>query len=45
MKTVLVYRLQDGVYVGSKPFSEGETIESSLFPEMEIAVDEVFYRV
>lgn len=45
MKTVLVYRLQDGVYVGSKPFSEGETIESPLFPEMKIAVDEVFYRV
>ncbi len=45
MKTVLVYRLQDGVYVGSKPFSEGETIESPLFPDMKIAVDEVFYRV
>jgi Uma2 family endonuclease len=45
MKTVLVYRLQDGVYVGSKPFSEGEIIESPLFPEMKIAVDEVFYRV
>ena len=45
MKTVLVYRLQDGVYVGSKPFAEGEIIESSLFPEMKIAVDEVFYRV
>jgi Uma2 family endonuclease len=45
MKTVLVYRLQEGVYVGSKPFSEGEIIESPLFPEMKIAVDEVFYRV
>ena len=45
MKTVLVYRLQDGVYVGSKPFAEGEIIESPLFPEMKIAVDEVFYRV
>ena len=45
MKTVLVYRLQDGVYMGSKPFAEGEIIESPLFPEMKIAVDEVFYRV
>ncbi|CAM3810896.1 Uma2 family endonuclease [Flavobacterium branchiophilum] len=45
MKTVLVYRLQNGIYVGSKPFAEGEIIESPLFPEMTIAVDEVFYRV
>ncbi|TQM40477.1 Uma2 family endonuclease [Flavobacterium branchiophilum] len=45
MKTVLVYRLQNGIYVGSKPYAEGEIIESPLFPEMTIAVDEVFYRV
>lgn len=45
LKTVLVYRLQNGIYVGSKPFSEGEIIESPLFPEMKIEVDEVFYRV
>jgi len=42
---VLVYTLRDGEYIGSKPFSEGEIIKSILFPEMKIAVEDVFKRV
>lgn len=42
---VLVYTLKNGEYIGSKPFSEGEIIKSTLFPEMKIAVEDVFKRV
>ncbi len=44
-KVVLVYTLRDGIYIGLKPFTEGEIFESPLFPEMKIAMDDVFYRV
>lgn len=44
-KLVLVYTLQNEKYIGLKPFSEGEIIESPLFSEMKIAVADVFYKV
>ena len=44
-KIVLVYVLQDGVYIGLKPQTEGGIIESRLFPELKVSVDDVFYRV
>ena len=44
-KLVLVYMLQNEKYIGLKPFSEGEFIESPLFSYMKIAVDDVFYKV
>lgn len=44
-KLVLVYTLQNEKYIGLKPFSEGEVIESPLFSEMKIAVADVFYKV
>ncbi len=44
-RIVLVYSLINEEYIGSKPFSEGEIIKSPLFPEMKIAVEEVFLRV
>ena len=44
-KLVLVYTLQNEKYIGLKPFSEGEIIESPLFVDMKIAVDYVFYKV
>jgi Uma2 family endonuclease len=44
-RIVLVYSLINEEYIGLKPFSEGEIIKSPLFPEMNIAVDEVFDRV
>ena len=44
-KIVFVYVLKDGIYIGLKPIVEGEKIKSQLFPEIEIAVKDVFYRV
>jgi len=44
-KFVLVYTLRDGIYIGLKPFTEGEIIISPLFPDMKVAVDNVFYKV
>ena len=44
-KIVLVYVLQDGIYIGLKPQTEGGIIESRLFPDLKVAVDDVFYRV
>ena len=44
-RIVLVYTLKNEEYIGSKPYGEGETIKSPLFPEMKITVDEVFVKV
>ena len=44
-KFVLVYTLREGQYIGLKPFTEGEVITSPLFPDLKVAVDDVFYRV
>ena len=44
-KVVLVYSLRDGIYVGLKPLTEGEIIKSPMFPDMHVAVDDVFYKV
>lgn len=44
-RLVLVYTLQNNKYIGSKPYSEGETIISPLFPEMKIEVESVFHNV
>ncbi len=45
VRTVLVYTLREAVYIGLKPFSEDELINSPLFPDMQITVDDVFYKV
>ncbi len=44
-KIVLVYTLQNEKYIGLKPFSIGEVIESPLFPDMKIAVLDVFNKI
>jgi Uma2 family endonuclease len=44
-KMVLVYTLKNGEYIGLKPFAEGEKIKSILFPDIDIAVDDIFYKV
>ncbi len=44
-KVVFVYTLMDGKYIGLPPCSEGETVRSPLFPEMQIAVSEIFRNV
>jgi Uma2 family endonuclease len=44
-KLIFIYTLQEGVYIGLKPFSEGQIVTSPLFPELQISVDDVFYKV
>jgi Uma2 family endonuclease len=44
-RMILVYTLRNGEYVGLKPLVEGENIKSPLFPELNIAVEDIFYRV
>ena len=44
-RIVLVYTLKNEEYIGLKPFGEGEIIKSVLFPEIKIAVDDVFIKV
>ncbi len=41
---VLVYSLQNETYIGLKPFTEGEIIKSPLFPQMKMAVTDVFFK-
>jgi len=44
-RMILIYTLKDGEYVGLKPLVEGENIKSPLFPELNIAVEDIFYRI
>jgi Uma2 family endonuclease len=44
-KIILVYTLVNGEFIGLKPQVEGENIKSLLFPELNIAVEDVFYKV
>jgi Uma2 family endonuclease len=44
-KILFVYTLIDGKYIGLQPQTEGDTINSPLFPDLEITLDDVFYRV
>lgn len=44
-KIILVYTLVNNEFIGLKPQVEGENIKSPLFPELEIAIEDVFYKV
>jgi Uma2 family endonuclease len=44
-KIILVYTLINNEFIGLKPQVEGENIKSPLFPELEIALEDVFYKV
>jgi len=44
-KTVLIYILEKGEYIGLKPFVEDMVVQSPLFPALRICVADVFYRV
>ena len=44
-KIIFIYTLVNEKFIGLKPFSIGEKIESPLFPQMNIALDDVFYNV
>jgi Uma2 family endonuclease len=44
-RMVLIYTLKNDEFIGSKPFVEGEMLKSSLFPDLKINVEDIFYRV
>jgi Uma2 family endonuclease len=44
-KIILVYTLVNNEFIGLKPQVEGENIKSPLFPELTIAIEDVFYKV
>ncbi|MDI9311672.1 MAG: Uma2 family endonuclease [Limnohabitans sp.] len=44
-KMVLIYILRDGIYIGLKPFSEGQIISSPLFPDLKLEVEKVFENI
>ncbi len=44
-KLLLIYTLRNGEYIGLKPQSEDENINSPLFPDLKIALEDVFYKV
>lgn len=42
-KVIFAYTLnQEGIYIGRKPYTEGQTITPSMFPNFALALDEVF---
>jgi Uma2 family endonuclease len=44
-KIILVYTLVNNEFIGLKPQVEGEKIKSPFFPELDIAIEDIFYRV
>lgn len=41
-KSIQVFVLQNGIYIGLKPVTEGEIITSKTFPELSFSTDEIF---
>lgn len=41
-RIVLVYYLKEGQYIGLKPFTDEEDVESFIFPDLSIPVAEIF---
>jgi Uma2 family endonuclease len=44
-KLILVYTLVNEIFIGLKPQVEGEKITSPLFPELDIDVADIFFKV
>lgn len=44
-KLILIYTLVDRKYIGLPPLALGDVVKSPLFPNMKIALDDVFYRI
>lgn len=41
-KNIHIFVLQDGQYIGLKPYTENQTITSRTFPELSFSTDEIF---
>lgn len=44
-KIVLIYVLQNEKYIGLKPFTLDMDAQSVIFPQLKVAVNDIFYRV
>lgn len=44
-ETVLLYELENGKFKGLRPYVQDMVVESVLFPQLKIKVEEIFYRV
>lgn len=44
-KILLVYTLENGKFIGLPPQTDGQDINSPLFPELKIALEDVFYDI
>jgi len=44
-RDVLIYTLQNGCYIGLRPFTEGIVVQGLLFPELKLSVDDLFKNV
>ncbi len=44
-RDVLVYTLQNGCYIGLRPFAEGMVVQGLMFPELKLPVDDLFRNV
>ncbi len=44
-KILFVYTLQNGKFIGLPPQTYGQDIKSPLFPELKIALEDVFYKI
>jgi Uma2 family endonuclease len=41
-KTIFIYKLQHGIYIGLKPCIEGGKITSPLFPDLDFDIEKIF---
>jgi Uma2 family endonuclease len=44
-KLILIYTLADRKYIGLPPLALGDDVKSPLFPNMKVALDDVFYCI
>jgi Uma2 family endonuclease len=42
---ILVYSLQENVFIGSRPYTTDDTVKSVLFPDLEIDMNSVFKNI
>lgn len=44
-KNIFLYYLSNQQYIGTKPFTEGEILQSKTFPDLKIPVDDIFEKI
>ena len=43
-EVIIIYALDKNIYIGSRPYTAGDTITSKVLPGLEINVSEVFSK-